>query len=275
MTPPLVRLPAKYNRPLNVYSMKLNSKSEGVGPRTLVVLHGLMGSMDNWRTIQLALSSNYRVICLDLANHGKSPHAASFTLQSMAMDVCETLDDLGIERVFVMGHSLGGKVAMLMASEWPERVQGLVIVDITPGALAPDHLFVLRACQSLDLGQATSRAQLDAALAQNILQPETRAFLLKNVVRDEAGRFSWRVPLDYLIANYEAVSDAVLIAQPYLGPVLVVAGGKSPFSVQHHETDMRKHFPNMNLQVFPDAGHLLHIEEPQHFAHVVQTFLDA
>ena len=254
--------------------MILNSKSEGVGPRTLVVLHGLMGSMDNWRTVQLALAAHARVVCLDVANHGKSPHVATFTLRSMAQDVRETLDHLGIERAYVMGHSLGGKVAMLMASEWPERVQGLVIVDIMPGAFAPAHLFVLRACQRLDLERATTRAQLDASLAENILQPETRAFLLKNVVRDEGGKFIWRVPLDYLIANYNAVSDAVWIAQPYLGPVLVVAGGKSPFRVQHHETEMRKHFSNMNLQVFPDAGHLLHIEEPQHFAHVVKTFLD-
>ena len=144
-----------------------------------------------------------------------------------------------------------------------------------PGAFVPAQLFVLRACQRLELAQATSRAQLDAALAENIVQPETRAFLLKNVVRDEAGRFSWRVPLDYLIANYKAVSDAVPIEQPYEGPVLVVAGGKSLFNVQGHEADMRKHFPAMNLQVFPDAGHLLHIEEPQHFTHVVKTFLEA
>jgi len=234
-----------------------------------------MGSMDNWRTVQLTLAAHARVVCLDLANHGKSPHVATFTLRSMAMDVYETMDDLGIESAILMGHSLGGKVAMLMASERPERVQGLVIVDIMPGAFAPAHLFVLRACQRLDLERATTRAQLDAALAENIVQPETRAFLLKNVVRDEAGRFIWRVPLDYLIANYKAVSDAVPIAQPYKGPVWVVAGGKSLFKVQNHECDMRKHFPNMKLKLFPDAGHLLHIEEPQEFTHVVKAFLEA
>ena len=255
--------------------MILNSKSEGVGPKTLVVLHGLMGSMDNWRTVQLALAAHARVVCLDLANHGKSPHVATFTLRSMAMDVYETMDDLGIESATLMGHSLGGKVAMLMASERPDRVQGLVIVDIMPGAFAPAHLFVLRACQRLDLEGATTRAQLDAGLAENVVQPETRAFLLKNVVRDEAGRFAWRVPLDYLIANYKAVSDAVPIGQPYEGPVWVVAGGKSLFKVQNHECDMRKHFPHMKFKLFPDAGHLLHIEEPQQFTHVVKTFLEA
>jgi esterase len=254
--------------------MILNSKSEGVGAKTLVVLHGLMGSMDNWRTVQLALAAHCRVVCLDLANHGKSPHVEGFTLASLAIDVCETLDALGIERAVLMGHSLGGKVAMLMASEWPERVQGLVIVDIMPGAFAPAHLFVLRACQRLELDRATTRAQLDAALAENVLQPETRAFLLKNVARDENGKFFWRVPLDYLIANYAVVSDAVPMEKRYECPVLVVAGGKSPFKVMRHEAAMREHFPALEFIVFPDAGHLVHMEETQSFAETVTVFLE-
>ncbi len=241
----------------------------------MVVLHGLMGSMDNWRTVQQALAAHCRVVCLDLANHGKSPHAETFTLRNLAIDVCETLDALRIERAVLMGHSLGGKVAMLMASEWPERVQGLVIVDIMPGAFAPAHLFVLRACQRLELGRATTREQLDAALAEHVLQPETRAFLLKNVARDEQGKFFWRVPLDYLIANYKAVSDAVPLEKRYEGPVLAVAGGKSPFKVMRHEATMRKHFPAIEFIVFPEAGHLIHMEEAQHFAETITSFLDA
>ncbi len=232
-----------------------------------------MGSMDNWRTVQLALAEHCRVVCLDLANHGKSPHVETFTLHSLAKDVCETLDALGIERVILMGHSLGGKVAMLMASQWPERVQGLVIVDIMPGAFAPAHLFVLRACQRLELDRASTRAQLDAALAENVLQPETRGFLLKNVVRDEAGRFVWRVPLDYLVANYKAVSDAVPMEKRYEGPVLAVAGGKSPFKVMRHEATMREHFPAIEFIVFPEAGHLVHMEEAQRFAETITGFL--
>ena len=255
--------------------MILHRKSEGDGEKVIVVLHGLMGSMDNWRTVQLALAAHHRVVCLDLANHGKSPHVAVFTLRSLALDVWETLDALGIERAFLMGHSLGGKVAMLMASEWPERVQGLVIVDIMPGAFAPAHLFVLRACQQLELDRATSRKQLDEMLSENVLEPETRAFLLKNVIRDENNAFVWRVPLDFLIANYTAVSDALSIKQPYTGPVLVIAGGKSPFKVSSHETSMRKHFPVMKICLFPEAGHLLHVEQPQQFVEAIEAFLGA
>jgi esterase len=143
-----------------------------------------------------------------------------------------------------------------------------------PGAFAPAHLFVLRACRRLALDAATTRAQLDAALAEHVLQPETRAFLLKNVARDENGKFFWRVPLDYLIANYAAVSDAVPMEKRYEGPVLVVSGGKSPFKVMRHEAAMREHFPALEFIVFPEAGHLVHMEEAQRFAETVTGFLE-
>jgi esterase len=137
--------------------MILHSKIEGAGAKTLVVLHGLMGSLENWRTIQRALASQTRVICLDFANHGLSPSAPLFTLESLASDVFETLDSLGVKSFFLLGHSLGGKVAMLMAAERPERVNGLIVVDVTPDAISPVFLFILRACQSLALEKATTR----------------------------------------------------------------------------------------------------------------------
>jgi esterase len=253
--------------------MILHARIEGDGPRTLVILHGLMGSSENWRTIQRALASEIRVICLDLANHGQSPSAPLFTLETLSQDVWETLDSLGVKSFFLLGHSMGGKIAMLMASERPERVQGLIIVDITPHALKPSHLFILKACQSLGLQKATTRAELDAELAVCVLQPETRAFLLKNVARDDAGRFFWRVPLENLIANYAALSAAVELKQPYTGPVLLLAGGKSPFHVMRQEESLRQLFPKIAFEVFPEAGHLLHSEAPQRFTEAVRGFL--
>jgi len=251
----------------------LYSKSEGVGAQPLVVLHGLMGSSENWRTIQRALASQTRVICLDFANHGLSPSAPLFTLDTQASDVFETLDSLGVKSFFLLGHSLGGKVAMLMAAERPERVNGLIVVDVTPDAISPVFLFILRACQSLALGKANTRAELDAALANNVTQPEARAFLLKNVARDEAGRFFWRVPLDHLIFNYPAISSALELKHPYSGPLMMMAGGKSPFHVMQQETALRRLFPQIAFEVFPEAGHLLHSEEPQRFIEVVSGFL--
>jgi esterase len=251
----------------------LFSKSEGAGVKTLVVLHGLMGSSENWRTIQRALASEIRVICLDLANHGHSPSAPLFTLETLSRDVWETLDSLGVKSFFLLGHSMGGKIAMLMASERPERVQGLISIDITPHALKPSHLFILKACQDLALDKAITRAELDSELAIYVLQPETRAFLLKNVVRDDAGRFFWRVSLENLIANYAALSASIEMKQTYTGPVLLLAGGKSPFHVMRQEESLRQLFPQITFEVFPEAGHLLHSEEPKRFVEVVRGFL--
>ena len=239
----------------------------------VIILHGLMGSSVNWRTVQGALSGTHRVICLDLPNHGKSPHAVRFDLRSLSEDVAETMDALGVDRAVVMGHSLGGKVAMQMASAFPGRVLGLVAVDITPRAFQPVHLFVLRACQQLDLSGATRRAELDEALAQSIPQAETRDFLLKNVGRDADGAFAWRVPLQYLIDNYQTVSDAVPMTAPYHGPALFVAGENSPFHVERDTAMIQGWFPAMRLVTIPQAGHLVHADNPEAFIREMKDFL--
>lgn len=252
--------------------MILYSTSEGAGD-PVVILHGLMGSCGNWRTVQAALADRYRVICFDLPNHGRSPHAARFDLRSIGDDVRESLDALGVERAAVIGHSLGGKVAMQMASDHAERLRGLVVVDISPRAIQPVQLFVLRACQQLDLASATRRSELDAGLAQFIPQAETRDFLLKNVGRDAEGRFTWRVPLQALIDNYRVVSDAPPLVAPYEGAALFVAGGNSPFRLMADEALIRGWFPAASFVTIPGAGHLVHADQPEAFVAQVRSFL--
>ena len=147
--------------------MDLYSESEGVG-ETVVILHGLMGSCENWRSVRAALADRYRVVCVDLPNHGRSPHAARTDLRSMGDDVFETLHAQGIDgRVLVIGHSMGGKVAMQMAADYADRIRGLVVVDISPRAMHPVHLFVLRACQQLDLTAATRRSDYQSYINSN------------------------------------------------------------------------------------------------------------
>ena len=253
--------------------MKLFSESEGEG-EPVVILHGLMGACENWRGVRAALAERYRVVCLDLPNHGRSSHAATFDLRSIGDDVVETLDTLGVGRAVVIGHSLGGKVAMQMASDHAERLKGLVVVDISPRAIPPVQLFVLRACQQIDLSAATRRSDLDADLAQYIPQTETRAFLLKNVVRDKEGHFAWRVPLQHLIDNYRAVSDAPPLVAPYAGPTLFVAGGASPFRVMADEALIRGWFPAARFVTIPAAGHLVHADQPEAFVSQIRTFLE-
>jgi esterase len=253
--------------------MRLFCESAGAG-EPVVILHGLMGSCENWRNVRAALSSFCHVICVDLPNHGRSPHAEQVSLSSMVDDVIETLHALGVTGTFALfGHSMGGKVAMQMASDHADRVRRLVVVDISPRAIQPVHLFVLRACQQLDLAAAARRGDLDAALAQFVPQVETRDFLLKNVARDAAGRFVWRVPLPYLIDNYRVVSDAPPLVAPYTGPSLFVAGETSPFRLRDDEDLIRKWFPAAQFITIAGAGHLVHADQPAAFAAAVRTFL--
>jgi esterase len=254
--------------------MQLHGESAGTGT-PIVILHGLMGSCENWREVRAALADRYRVICLDLPNHGRSPQEEHFDLHSIGDDVSETLRALGVvDRMVVIGHSLGGKVAMQMASDHADLLLGLVVVDISPRAIQPVQLFVLRACQQLDLAAATRRSELDAALAQFIPQQATRDFLLKNVVRDAAGRFFWRVPLHALIDNYRVVSDAPPLVAPYAGPALFVAGGSSPFRLRDDEALIRGWFPAARFVTIPGAGHLVHSDQPEAFVSEIHRFLE-
>ena len=253
--------------------MKLHCESEGDG-ETVVILHGFMGSCENWRAVRTALAGRYRVACADLPNHGRSPHVARFDLRSMGDDVIETLDDLGVKRFAVMGHSLGGKVAMQMASDHAERLRGLIVVDISPRAIQPVHLFVLRACQQLDLAGAARRADLDAALAKSVPSPATRDFLLKNVMRGADGRFVWRVPLASLIDNYRTVSDAPPLVAPCFSPTLFIAGELSPFRLMKDESLILGWFPAAQFVTIHSAGHLVHADQPAAFLDAVLRFLE-
>jgi esterase len=254
--------------------MILHVESEGRG-EAVVVLHGLMGSCENWRGVRTAFADRFHMICLDLPNHGRSPRVAHFDLRSIGDDVAETMSALGVERAVVLGHSLGGKVAMQMASDHCDRLNGVVVVDISPRAIQPAHLFVLRACEQLDLAAATRRSGLDEALSRWVPQRSTRDFLLKNVVRDAEGRFAWRVPLRTLIDNYQTVSDAPPLTAPYDGPALFVAGETSPFRLMADETLIRGWFPSAVFTQISGAGHLVHVDQPEAFIQRVGEFLDA
>jgi len=254
--------------------MILHNTESGNSEKAIVILHGLMGSSANWQGIQGILSTTHRVICLDLPNHGKSPHIARFDLRSLAEDVSETMDALGAPRAVVIGHSLGGKVAMQMAGGEGGRVRGLIAVDISPRAFPPVHLFALRACQELKVGEVRRRKDLDAALAQFIPSQEMRDFLLMNVMRQKGGAFGWRVPLQYLIDNYQTVSDAVQMDAPYTGRALFVGGGDSPFHIERDTALIRRLFLSMRIVTIPGAGHLVHTNRPDAFIREVRRFLE-
>ncbi|MBP5226633.1 MAG: alpha/beta fold hydrolase [Kiritimatiellae bacterium] len=252
---------------------ELYAETEGNGP-DVVFLHGLMGSCENWRTVRHALADRYRVTCLDLPCQGRSPHQPVFTLRSIADDVMASLDRLGIGRVALFGHSMGGRVAMQIATDYPDRIAGLGVVDMTVKAFRPVHLFVLRICRDLHVERFTRRAEIKAELAKWVPTEETCDFLLKNVVRDEDGRFMWRVDLDALIRCHSVVCDAPTLMAPYPGPAVFIVGAKSPFRVMRDEDAIRGWFPAVEFVQIPDAGHLVHIDQPDLFLAAATAAID-
>ncbi|MFN7138027.1 MAG: alpha/beta fold hydrolase [Limisphaerales bacterium] len=252
--------------------MELNFFTCGEG-YPLVVLHGLFGSSDNWQTLSKKFGEHYRVFALDLRNHGSSPHEDRFDYPALAADVREFLDAQQISEALVLGHSMGGKTAMQLAATWPERVKKLVVADIGIKGYPPHHTHILHALSRLDLPRYANRSEMDQALAADLAEPALRSFLLKNVTRDENGKFAWKNNLRAIREQYENIIAALELPTPFTGPTLFIRGSKSDYILPEDETSIRSRFPNAQFAVMEGAGHWLHAERPQEFFDVVMNFL--
>ncbi|MDD2600638.1 MAG: alpha/beta fold hydrolase [Kiritimatiellae bacterium] len=252
--------------------MKLHYQESGTGV-PLVILHGLLGSSANWQGVSKSLADICRVIAIDLPNHGRSAHVADADLTLTCNSVLETMRCAGVDRACILGHSMGGKIAMQLSTTSRESLTGLIVVDMLPKAIPPAHLFILRACEQLDLAAASSRRELDKMLARSISQPETRAFILKNVRRNAEGRFYWQINLPHIITNYKIVSDAPDLRSPYAGGCLFIGGATSPYKIATQEPLIHTWFPGAQLKIIPRAGHLPHIDQPEAFNAAVREFM--
>ena len=182
--------------------MNLHFEAVGKGP-PLIILHGLLGSADNWRSVSRRLGAHYQVFAVDLRNHGRPPHSDVFDYDIMTADLREFTEQQALRRTMLLGHSMGGKVAMQFAIDYSEQVDKLVIVDIAPKAYEPSQRYLLEALRSLDLTRYKSFTDVDAALAAEVSSESLRQFLLKNLARDENGRLRWKVHLEAIDRNYD------------------------------------------------------------------------
>jgi len=253
-------------------AVELAAIEYGDGP-PLAILHGLLGSGGNWRGVAQRLAAHHRVLALDLRNHGASPWAETMGYAEMAEDVRGTLEARGDRRFALLGHSLGGKVAMAAALLHPGAVTRLIVVDIAPVPYPSAQLAYVRAMQALDLAAITRRSQADAGLTPAIPDPAERAFLLQNFVLGD-GAPRWRLNLAAIERAMPLLAGFPSLAAPaYAGPVLFVAGGRSSYVRPEDETAARRLFPQARFARVDNAGHWPHVEQPARFLDLVEGFL--
>jgi len=245
----------------------------GAGP-PLAILHGLFGSGRNWASIAQRLATHHRVIAIDLRNHGASPWVDTMGYGEMAEDVLSTMQARGYDRFALLGHSMGGKVAMIAALEHGTAVDRLIVADIAPVAYPLRHLAHLRAMRELDLAAIKHRSDADAALAAAIPDAAERGFLLQNLIL-ENGRVRWRLNLSTIEHEMPRLVGfpAVPAGRTYDGPTLFVAGGLSDYLRPEHEPAIRHLFPHAEIANIDNAGHWLHAEQPAAFLAIVEGFL--
>ena len=250
--------------------MDLNFKAYGAG-QPVVLLHGLFGSLDNWHRISVQLAQHFHVFAVDQRNHGGSPHAREMSYPLMAADLEEFMDVQHLESAFVLGHSMGGKTAMQFALLHPQRVSKLVIVDIGPRAYSPRHSDILEAMLGLKPENFQTRKEMEEKLAPAIPELPLRQFLLKSVTRNHEGRFQWKLGLEEIAAQYPKLSQAVT-GPPFIKPTLFLRGEHSDYLQEHDLKEIRKLFPLANLKTIHNAGHLVHVENPQLFLQEILSF---
>lgn len=253
--------------------MKLHFKEFGEG-ETLIVLHGLLGMLDNWQSPANVYSKQFRTILLDARNHGHSPHSHEFDYEVMAADLLEFMDDHGIEHAHLLGHSMGGKTAMKFAQNHPERVDKLIVADIGPKPYPVHHEQILAALNEVDFSLVSRRSEIEPILERRIPDWGVRQFLLKNVYWVEKGKLGYRFNLRAIENNIEHVGDEIE-DEVYHGETLFVRGSKSDYILDYDWPDVQLTFPNATLENVEGAGHWLHADKPETFNATVLNFLKA
>jgi pimeloyl-ACP methyl ester carboxylesterase len=246
--------------------MKLFSKIYGDKGQDLIVIHGLFGMSDNWNTLGKQFSKYCRVHLIDLRNHGRSPHAEDFNYEVMCGDVLEYIQDNNIEKPIILGHSLGGKVAMKFAFTHPDKIEKLIVADIAPRKYNTDfHQNLLSALYKLPLEDFTKREEVDHALSLFVEDKGIRLFLLKNLYRNENKEFAWRFNIDVFLEKVSNIQEADFVKGICKIPTHFIRGGNSNYITTQDELIINKHFSDFSIATIDGAGHWLHAENPERF----------
>ncbi|KAF7771155.1 hypothetical protein PCIT_a4204 [Pseudoalteromonas citrea] len=251
--------------------MLLNYKQTGTGP-DLILMHGLFGSLENLNVIAKALSEHFTVYNVDLRNHGQSFHSSDMNYLHMGNDIKALIDHLNIDKAHVVGHSMGGKVAMQFASMFEECVNKLVVLDIAPVVYPPRHDEIIAGLNKVsEQANVLNRAHADTILSDHIEMPGVRQFLLKSLAKTTTGELAWRFNLPGIADNYAHIVANIDNNQPCLCDTLFIKGNNSDYILPEHREAIVTAFPKSSAKVIHGAGHWLHAEKP---AAVNKSILD-
>lgn len=267
--------------------MELFCRETGSGKDTLVIVHGLYGSSDNWMSIAQKLGHKFRVILPDLRNHGQSPHSDRQDFELMADDLYETLIKRIDCKFILAGHSMGGKVAMRFAMKHPELLSKLVVIDIAPksyigktgrGGEATDHPRIVDTLLNLHPERFDDRKDIDLELAHHFKSPSLRQFLLKNVKRNNSGKFYWQLNIEAIARNFDEIMDGFSGIGPENAvkglPTVFIIGGDSRYVEEGDSLIINRLFPGSQIVTIPGAGHWVHVDQPELFLSTLLYHID-
>lgn len=253
--------------------MKLFYRELGQG-QPIIIMHGIFGSSDNWLTQSKILAEKYRVFSLDLRNHGQSPHDDAFDYPTMADDLKNFIEEQQLENPIVIGHSMGGKVAMNFAVAYPDLLAKLIVVDISPRPYNLEHYVIIDGLKAVPIKTITSRNEADAALVPFVPEADVRQFLLKNLQRKTEGGFSWKINLPVIDKNLSNIGLDLQFEGKFDKPTLFIRGGRSKYVRDTDMTRIKEIFPQAELETL-DSGHWVQAEKPKEFVDVVMRWLES
>jgi len=253
--------------------IKLFHRKYGQG-QPLIILHGLFGSSDNWHSLAKRWGERFTVYTLDLRNHGSSPHESEMNYSIMASDLNQFLMDQRIEGAALLGHSMGGKVAMQFASEHPDKVAALAVLDIGISKTEGKHDQILKALQHIHPEDFSSREEIQIELESFIKEAPVRQFLMKNILRKVDGSFSWKFNRDVLSETYPLLTSPLELTESYMGPTLFLRGQNSGYLEKELDPEILQYFPLAMLQSIENAGHWLHAEQPDQIFERIRDFFE-
>ncbi len=254
--------------------MDLFFRKTGKG-KTLVILHGVFGMSDNWATIGKALGEHFTVYMVDQRNHGRSGHSASMNYEAMSDDLLGFLEKENLEKPNLLGHSMGGKTIMQFAFDYPEKVEKMIVADISPGASNHNHHHqkLIDALLSIDLEKYSSRNEVSQVLREKTGNARIRQFLLKNLYWKDRSSLGWRVNLEVIRDSLPEIFREVNGLQPFEGPTLFLKGEKSDYITREDIPEIEALFPNSQIREIKKGTHWLHADNPGDFIKEVKNFL--